>query len=57
MEPVGAVAIAIDGRQTIALFLRRKDENSKQLVARLDTAIAGATIDAVYIGEVNVPNS
>jgi len=56
MEPVGAVAIAIDGRQTIALFLRHKDENLRRLVARLDTATAGATIDALYIGEVNAPH-
>jgi hypothetical protein len=57
MEPVGAVAIAAEGRQTIAMLRRRKDESFKQLLARLDTAIANATIDDVYVDEVNVPRS
>jgi hypothetical protein len=37
--------------------LRCKDETFKQLLARLDTAIASATIDDVYVDEVNVPRS
>ena len=57
MEPVGAVAIATEGRQTIAMLRRRKDESFKQLLARLDTAIASAMIDDVYVDEVNVPHS
>ena len=57
MEPVGAVAIAAEGRQTIAMLRRRKDESFKQLLARLDTAIASATVDDVYVDEVNVPRS
>ena len=57
MEPVGAVAIATEGRQTIAMLRRRKDETFKQLLARLDTAIASATVDDVYVDEVNLPHS
>jgi len=57
MEPVGAVAIASDGRETIAMLRRRKDESFKQLLARLDNAIAKATIDDVYVDEVNAPRS
>jgi hypothetical protein len=57
MEPVGAVAIATEGRQTIAMLRRRKNESFKQLLARLDTAIASATVDDVYVDEVNVPHS
>jgi hypothetical protein len=53
IEPVGAVAIASEGRQTIAMLHRRKDEAFKQLLARLDMAIAKATIDDVYVDEVN----
>jgi hypothetical protein len=53
MEPVGAVAIAAEGRQTLAMLRRRKDETFKQLLARLDLAIASATIDDVYVDEVN----
>ena len=43
------------GRQTLAMLRRRKDETFKQLLARLDTAIASATIDDVYVDEVNTP--
>jgi hypothetical protein len=57
MEPVGAVAIAAEGRQTIAMLRRRKEETFKQLLARLDLAIANATIDEVYVDEVNPPRS
>jgi hypothetical protein len=53
IEPVGAVAIAAEGRQTIAMLRRRKDETFRQLLTRLDLAIASATIDDVYIDEVN----
>ncbi len=55
MEPVGAVAIAAEGRETIAMLRRRKDEPFRQLLLRLNMAIASATIDDVYIDEVNTP--
>ena len=55
MELIGAVAIAAEGRQTLAMLRRRKDEIFKQLLARLDLAIAKATIDDVYVDEVNAP--
>jgi hypothetical protein len=57
MEPVGAVAIAAEERQTLAMLRRRKDETFKQLLARLDLAIASATIDDVYVDEVNAPQN
>lgn len=38
-----------------AMLCRRKDEPFKQLLARLDTAIAKATIHKVYVDEVNTP--
>jgi len=57
MEPVGAVAIAAEGRQTLAMLRRRKDEPIRQLLARLDLAIASATIDDVYVDEVNAPQN
>ena len=56
MEPVGAVAIAAEGRETLAM-LRRKDEPFRQLLLCLDMAIASATIDDVYIDEVNTPQN
>jgi hypothetical protein len=57
MEPVGAVAIAAEGQETLAMLRRRKDEPFRQLLLRLDMAIASATIDDVYIDEVNTPQN
>ena len=57
MEPVGAVAIAAEGHETLAMLRRRKAEPFRQLLARLDLAIASATIDDVYIDEVNTPRN
>jgi hypothetical protein len=45
IEPVGAMAIASEGCQTLAMLRRRKDETFKQLLASLDTAIASTTIE------------
>jgi hypothetical protein len=39
------------------MLRRRTGETFKQLLARLDTAIASATVDDVYVDEVNTPNS
>jgi hypothetical protein len=39
------------------MLRRRKDETFKQLLARLDNAIASATIDDVYVDEVNASQS
>jgi len=55
VEPIGAVAIAAEGRQTLAMLRRRKEETFKQLLARLDSAIAKATIEDAYVDEVNTP--
>src|SRR6266702_1620219 len=57
MDPVGSVAIAAEGRNTIAMLRRGKDETFKQLLARLDMAIESATIDDVYVDEVNIPEN
>jgi hypothetical protein len=55
MQPVGPVAIAAEGGDTIAMLRRGKDETFKQLLARLDMAIESATMDNVYVDEVNTP--
>jgi hypothetical protein len=57
MEPVGVVASASQGRHTIAMLRRRKNETFKQPLARLDNAIVSATIDDVYVDELNTPQS
>jgi hypothetical protein len=51
------VAIASEGRETVAMLRRRKDEPFKQLLARLDRAISSATIDEVNFDEVNTPQN
>jgi hypothetical protein len=56
-EPIGGVANASEGRQAMAMLRRRKNEPFKQLLSRLHTAIAKATIDNVYIDEVNTPRN
>jgi hypothetical protein len=56
-RPVGAMAIAAEGRQTLAMLRRRKDETFKQLLAGLDQAIASASIDYVYVDEVDAPQN
>jgi len=57
MEPVGGGAIAAEGSETFAILRRRQGEPLRQLLARLDLAIESATIDDVYIDEVNTPQS
>lgn len=57
MDPVGPVTIAAEGRNTIAMLRRGKDETFKQLPARLDLAIESATVDEIYIDEVNTAGS
>lgn len=57
VEPVGGVAIASEGRETIAMLRRRENEPFKQLLARLDRAIESATINEVYVDEVNTPEN
>jgi hypothetical protein len=57
MEPLGPVAIAAEGHDTIAMLRRGKDETFKQLLARLDLAIESATMDDVYVDEVNSPQN
>ena len=40
VRPVGCVAVAHDGRQTVSMLLRREGETVTQLLTRLDLAIA-----------------
>ena len=53
MEPVGCVAVAGEGRQSVAMLRRRDGETLKQLMTRLDLAIARAMTDDVFTDEVN----
>ena len=53
VRPVGCVAVAHDGRQTVAMLLRREGESVTELLTRLDGAITKAIRDGTRIDEVN----
>ena len=53
VHPVGCVAVAHDGRQTISMLLRREGETVTQLLTRLDLAIAKALTEGTRTDEVN----
>jgi hypothetical protein len=53
VRPVGCVAVAHDGRQTVCMLLRREGETVTQLLTRLDLAIAKALTEGTRTDEVN----
>jgi hypothetical protein len=53
VRPVGCVAVAHDGRQTVSMLLRCEGETVTQLLARLDLAIAKALTEGTCTDEVN----
>lgn len=53
VRPVGCVAVAHDGRQTVSMLLRREGETVTQLLTRLDMAIAKALNEGIRTDEVN----
>jgi hypothetical protein len=55
MKPVGCVAVAGEGRHSVAMLRRRDGETLMQLMTRLDLAIALAMTDDVFTDEVNPP--
>ena len=55
LSPVGCVAIATDGHNTLAMLHGRRGETLAQLLARLDQAIAKALTEDVYTDEINPP--
>ena len=57
LSPVGCVAIATDGHNTLAMLKRRRGETLAQLLARLEQAIDKALTEDVYTDEINPPTS
>ena len=56
MPPITeCVAVAHEGRNTLAMLVRRKGETLTQLLTRLDLAIARAQTEEVFTDEVNRP--
>jgi hypothetical protein len=49
------VAVAHEGRNTLAMLVRRKGETLAQLLTRLDLAIARAHTDDDFTDEINPP--
>jgi hypothetical protein len=47
------VAVAHEGRNTLAMLVRRKGETLAQLLTRLDLAIARAQTEDVFTDEIN----
>lgn len=53
--PVGCVAIARDGHNTLAMLKRQTDETLAELLTRLDQAIAQAQNRGIFTDEINAP--
>lgn len=53
--PVGCIAVAHDGHNTLAMLKRRKSETLAQLLIRLDQAIALARNENIFTDEINPP--
>jgi hypothetical protein len=51
------VAVANEGRHTLAMLKRQKGESLAQLLARLDLAIAKAHTDDILTDEINPPSN
>ena len=57
LNPVGCVAVATDGHNTLAMLKRRSGETLAQLLTRLDQAIERAWTEEIYTDEINPPVS
>ena len=55
LNPVGCVAVATDGHNSLAMLKRRPGETLTQLLTRLDHAIERAWTEEVYTDEINPP--
>lgn len=55
LVPVGCVAIATDGHNSLAMLKRREGETLAQLLARLDLAVGKAFTEEVFTDEINTP--
>lgn len=53
MDPVGCVAIASDGHNTLAMLVRNDSETLAQLLVRLDQAIGKAIDEDIFTDEIN----
>lgn len=57
MQPVGAVAVATDGHNALAMLRRRDGETLVEILVRLDAAIGQALDGDDFTDEVNSPTT
>jgi hypothetical protein len=57
LNPLGCVAVATDGHNSLAMLKRRPGETLAQLLSRLDQAIERAWTEEIYTDEINPPVS
>ena len=57
LNPVGCVAVATDGHNSLAMLKRRPGETLAQLLTRLDQAIERAWTEEIFTDEINPPVS
>ena len=53
LEPVGCVAVAADGHNSLAMLVRRNNETMTQLLVRLDQAVGLALAEDIFTDEIN----
>ena len=53
ISPVGCIAVANDGRNSLAMLKRRPEESLENLLKRLDQAIEQAVEHDIYTDEIN----
>ncbi len=51
--PVRCAATASDDEQCLAMLVRRPEESFEDLLARLDSAIADAAEEQIFVDEIN----
>ncbi len=51
--PIRSAAVASDGHQALAMLVRRKNEDLRQLLMRLEAAIDLANEDEDFVDEIN----
>ena len=57
VKPVNVVAVAHDGKRTLAMLRRRPGEKIEDLLARLNRAIAVAKQRGTEVDEINDPDA
>ena len=57
VKPIVGVAVAHDGKRTLAMLKRQPGETVEQLLQRLDRAVYSATETGARVDEINQPKS